>query len=191
MRATTLFLLHWRDLGRFAPSCWFALVYLLMPHHLTGKTTSIQLSPSRTTPHRASMPRCPPFRWRPRSVLLFTRPSHPPWNDMVFFFFFVSKLGLFCSSTPFVTGRPYTLIFNGSVTSSGAVGIALSAGRHPTLQTAFPGLRAITPPLKVTRCVWVSLSLCHILSFLSPLYAILFFFFFFLTLGRRAILSMS
>jgi len=50
-----------------------------------------------------------------------------------------------------VTGRPYTLIFNGSVTSSGAVGIAFSAGRRPTLKTAFPGLRAVTPPLKVTR----------------------------------------
>jgi hypothetical protein len=61
-----------------------------------------------------------------------------------------------------VTGRPYTLIFNGSVTSSGAVGIALSAGRRPTLQTSFPGLRAITPALKVTRCVYV--SLWHILS---------------------------
>jgi hypothetical protein len=66
---------------------------------------------------------------------------------------FVSKLGLFSSSTPFVTGRPHTLIFNGSVASSGAVGIALSAGRRPTLRTAFPGLCAITPPLKVTRCV--------------------------------------
>jgi hypothetical protein len=42
-------------------------------------------------------------------------------------------------------------MFNGSVTSSGAVGIALSAGRRPTLQTVFPGLHAITPPLKVTR----------------------------------------
>jgi len=50
-----------------------------------------------------------------------------------------------------VTGRPYTLIFNGSVASSGAVGIALSAGRRPTLQTKFPGLRAITPQLRVTR----------------------------------------
>jgi hypothetical protein len=63
---------------------------------------------------------------------------------------FVSKLGLFCSSTPFVTGRPYTLIHNGSVHSSGAVGIALSAGPRPALKTAYPGLRAITPPLKVT-----------------------------------------
>ncbi|KAH9165965.1 hypothetical protein EDB89DRAFT_2076313 [Lactarius sanguifluus] len=59
--------------------------------------------------------------------------------------------GLFASSTPFVTGRPYTLIFNDSVKSSGAVGLALSAGPRPVLQTAFPGLRAITAPLTVTQ----------------------------------------
>jgi len=62
-----------------------------------------------------------------------------------------TKLGLFASSTPFVTGRPYTLIFNGSVKSSGAVGLALSAGPRPVSQTSFPGLRAITAPLKVTQ----------------------------------------
>ena len=61
------------------------------------------------------------------------------------------KLTLLGSSTPFVTGKPYALIFNGSVTSSGAVGVALSAGRRPTLQTEFPSLRAITPPPRVTR----------------------------------------
>ncbi|KAH9956315.1 hypothetical protein BGW80DRAFT_1466469 [Lactifluus volemus] len=62
-----------------------------------------------------------------------------------------TKLGLFGSSTPFATGRPYILLYDGSVNSSGAVGIALSAGPRPTLQTTFHGLRAITEPLKVTR----------------------------------------
>ncbi|KAH9956222.1 hypothetical protein BGW80DRAFT_1389946, partial [Lactifluus volemus] len=42
------------------------------------------------------------------------------------------RLGLFGSSTPFVTRRPYTLLYNGSVNSSGAVGIALSAGPRLT-----------------------------------------------------------
>ncbi|KAF8257491.1 hypothetical protein EI94DRAFT_1817694 [Lactarius quietus] len=56
-----------------------------------------------------------------------------------------TKLGLFASSTPFVTGRPYTLIFNGSVKSSGAVGLALSAGPRPVSQTSFPDL-----PFKTT-----------------------------------------
>ena len=66
---------------------------------------------------------------------------------------YMPKLGLFASSTPFVTGRPYTLIFNGSVKSSGAVGLALSGGSLPVAETAFPGLRAITAPLKVTQYV--------------------------------------
>ena len=47
------------------------------------------------------------------------------------------KLGLFASSTPFVTGRPHTLIFNGSVKSSGAVGLTLSGGSRPVAETAF------------------------------------------------------
>ncbi|KAI0298130.1 hypothetical protein B0F90DRAFT_830891 [Multifurca ochricompacta] len=62
-----------------------------------------------------------------------------------------TKLGLFASSTPFVTGRPFTLIHNGSVKSSGAVGIALSAGPRPALRTTFPGLHAITKPMEVTQ----------------------------------------
>ena len=47
------------------------------------------------------------------------------------------------------------LNFNGSVASSGAVGIgiALSAGRRRALQLPFPGLLAITPPLRVTGFV--------------------------------------
>ena len=76
---------------------------------------------------------------------------------------YISKLGLIASSTPFVTGRPYTLLFNGSVKSSGAVGLALSGGPRPVSQTAFPGLRAITKPLKVTRCVTAVLP-SHFLS---------------------------
>ncbi|KAF8267691.1 hypothetical protein EI94DRAFT_1801326 [Lactarius quietus] len=55
---------------------------------------------------------------------------------------------LFASSTPFVTGRPYTLIFNCSVKSSGAVSLALSACPSPVPQTCFPLLRAISAPLK-------------------------------------------
>ncbi|KAF8258689.1 hypothetical protein EI94DRAFT_1707764 [Lactarius quietus] len=58
---------------------------------------------------------------------------------------------LFASSTLFVTGRPYTLIFNGSVKSSGVVGFALSAGPRLVPQTSFPGLLAISAPLKVTQ----------------------------------------
>ncbi|TFY73718.1 hypothetical protein EWM64_g10294 [Hericium alpestre] len=60
------------------------------------------------------------------------------------------KLGLVASSTPFVTGRPFTLFHNGSSYSSGAVGMALSSTARPSASTAFPGLRPITGDLTVT-----------------------------------------
>ncbi|KAF8267685.1 hypothetical protein EI94DRAFT_1829958 [Lactarius quietus] len=65
--------------------------------------------------------------------------------------FYPRDPSLFASSTPFVTGRLYTHIFNGSVKSSGAIGLTLSAGSCPVPRTAFPGLRTITAPLKVTQ----------------------------------------
>ena len=76
--------------------------------------------------------------WYPSSVLNLQTKSYKP------------MLGLFASSTPFVTGQPYTLIFNGSVKSStAAVSLALSSGSRSVAETTFPGLRAITAPLKV------------------------------------------
>ena len=60
------------------------------------------------------------------------------------------KQDLFASSTPFMTGRKYTLIFNGSVKFSGATGLAPSGGPRPISYMAIPGLRVITS-LKVIR----------------------------------------
>ncbi|KAF8267705.1 hypothetical protein EI94DRAFT_1279949 [Lactarius quietus] len=62
-----------------------------------------------------------------------------------------SLLGLLPSSTPFVTGRPTMLIFNGTVKSSSAVGLALSAGPRSVSQTSFPSLLAIPALLRVTQ----------------------------------------
>ncbi|KAI6123934.1 hypothetical protein EV401DRAFT_2069152 [Pisolithus croceorrhizus] len=59
------------------------------------------------------------------------------------------KLALLASSTPFLTGRPFTLFHNGRVHSSGAVGIAFPSST-PLLDLAFPPLVALTPPLPVT-----------------------------------------
>ena len=56
------------------------------------------------------------------------------------------KQDLFASSTPSMTGRIYTLIFNGSVKISGTIGLAPSGGPRPISLMAFPGLRAITSP---------------------------------------------
>jgi len=84
------------------------------------------------------------------TIITLTDNASQGLNDSLSSFPLATKLDLFGSSTPFATGSLYTLIFNGSVTSSGAVRIALSAGRRSTLQTKFPGLRAPTPPLRVT-----------------------------------------
>ncbi|KAI5988988.1 hypothetical protein EDD15DRAFT_2285654 [Pisolithus albus] len=56
---------------------------------------------------------------------------------------------LLASSTPFLTGRPFTLFHNGRVHSSGAVGVAFPSST-PLLDLAFPPLVALTPPLPVT-----------------------------------------
>jgi len=64
-----------------------------------------------------------------------------------------SKLGLIASSTPFVTGRPVTLFHNDRIYSDGAVGLALTKTTTPRakLKIGFPKLKALTPPLTVTR----------------------------------------
>lgn len=85
------------------------------------------------------------------TIITLTDNAPQGLNESLSYFPLANKLGLFCSSTPFVTGRPYTLLFNGSASSSGAVGLALSGGPRPALQRAYPGLRAITSPLEVTR----------------------------------------
>jgi small ligand-binding sensory domain FIST len=64
------------------------------------------------------------------------------------------KLGLIASSTPFITGRSVTLFQNDEIYSDGAVGLALtpaSSRSEPSLRSMFPGLKAITSPLRVTR----------------------------------------
>ncbi|THH19213.1 hypothetical protein EW146_g1907 [Bondarzewia mesenterica] len=62
-----------------------------------------------------------------------------------------TKLGLIATSTPFITGRPFTLMHNQAIYSSGAVGLALTSRVRPSVDTAFPGLRALTPSVRVTR----------------------------------------
>jgi hypothetical protein len=61
------------------------------------------------------------------------------------------KLGLIASSTPFITGRPFTLFSNNNVYSSGAVGIALTDDVSK-LHVGFPaGLKPFTSRLTITR----------------------------------------
>lgn len=63
-------------------------------------------------------------------------------------------MGMICSSTPFITGRPFTMFFNDRVYSDGAVGAAISGVSH-RFHVDFPAnLQPITPELIITRCVF-------------------------------------
>ncbi|GBE85252.1 hypothetical protein BKA93DRAFT_903767 [Sparassis latifolia] len=61
-----------------------------------------------------------------------------------------TKVGLIASSTPFVTGRPFTLFHGTSIYSSGAVGLYLASSARPRSYVEFPGLQKLTEPLTVT-----------------------------------------
>ncbi|KAI0078223.1 hypothetical protein K474DRAFT_1660659 [Panus rudis PR-1116 ss-1] len=61
-----------------------------------------------------------------------------------------TKLGFLATSTPFITGRPFTLFRNSAVYSSGAVGISLHAPEVPKVDIQLPALTALTPASKVT-----------------------------------------
>ncbi|KZT09087.1 uncharacterized protein LAESUDRAFT_712239 [Laetiporus sulphureus 93-53] len=62
-----------------------------------------------------------------------------------------TSIGMIGASTPFITGRPYTLFRGNSIYSSGAVGLCLSSPSPSRSHLAFPGLQALTPPMIVTE----------------------------------------
>ncbi|KAF8673966.1 FIST N domain [Rhizoctonia solani] len=62
-----------------------------------------------------------------------------------------SQLGLIGSSTPFITGRPFTLFEGTSVVSDGAVGVALFNHTTPSSDICFDGIYAVSEPMEVTQ----------------------------------------
>ncbi|KAG2131817.1 hypothetical protein DEU56DRAFT_813472 [Suillus clintonianus] len=61
------------------------------------------------------------------------------------------ELGFLAASTPFITGRPVTLFYDGEIYSDGAIGIALQPSMgHTSLTVEFPGLVDLTPDLRIT-----------------------------------------
>ncbi|KAI0677373.1 hypothetical protein C8Q78DRAFT_1002518 [Trametes maxima] len=87
---------------------------------------------------------------RTDSILYFSDNAHEGLTSSLSKFSSATKLGLIGSSTPFVTGRPYTLFHNDSIHSNGAVGICLSSPILPQTYATFPGLEPITRPMIVT-----------------------------------------
>ncbi|KDN48808.1 hypothetical protein RSAG8_02795, partial [Rhizoctonia solani AG-8 WAC10335] len=62
-----------------------------------------------------------------------------------------SQLGLIGSSTPFITGRPFTLFKGANIFSDGAVGIALLDQSSPNTTMSFDSIHAVSKPMEVTQ----------------------------------------
>lgn len=67
---------------------------------------------------------------------------------------FYPQLGVAASSTPFVTGRPHTLIYGDQVFSNGAVGIAIlrrsQSNQTQNLSIRYDRLETLGEPTEVT-----------------------------------------
>ncbi|KAG8806752.1 hypothetical protein FRC17_004828, partial [Serendipita sp. 399] len=61
-----------------------------------------------------------------------------------------AKLGLFASSTPFITGRPFTLFESESIHSDGAVGVAIVGPKPLEIESNFSSLMHIGDSLLIT-----------------------------------------
>ncbi|KAG8805880.1 hypothetical protein FRC19_007618 [Serendipita sp. 401] len=64
-----------------------------------------------------------------------------------------AKIGSIASSTPFITGRPFTIFESGSIYSDGAVGVAIAGTKASGIHPNFSSLRPIGIPLLTTRYV--------------------------------------
>ncbi|KAF8604551.1 hypothetical protein BDV93DRAFT_471477 [Ceratobasidium sp. AG-I] len=62
-----------------------------------------------------------------------------------------SQSGLIASSTPFVTGRPFTLFKGASIFSDGAVGLALFDHKAHKSNTTFKNIRPVSALMEVTQ----------------------------------------
>ncbi|KAI0638353.1 hypothetical protein C8Q77DRAFT_1090700 [Trametes polyzona] len=84
------------------------------------------------------------------TVLYFTDNAPEGLVSSISRFGSATKLGMVGTSTPFVTGSPYTLFHNDRIYSDGAVGLCLTSPRRPAPYSAYPALESITRPMIVT-----------------------------------------
>ncbi|KAG0318705.1 hypothetical protein BGZ99_005492 [Dissophora globulifera] len=78
-----------------------------------------------------------------------------------------SKTGLLASSTPFITGKPVTMYYDGKVVQDGVLGVSVvretiasssdrsedARNRRPTLTTLeYPSLAPLGPAMQITKC---------------------------------------
>ncbi|PKC73043.1 hypothetical protein RhiirA1_530731 [Rhizophagus irregularis] len=66
------------------------------------------------------------------------------------------KIGIIRTSTPFLTGQPFSLFHNNNIFSRGTIGVALTAESPNEFKNQFqiehPSLSTIGDPLKITSC---------------------------------------
>ncbi|KAF9982976.1 hypothetical protein BGZ75_005556 [Mortierella antarctica] len=71
-----------------------------------------------------------------------------------------SKVGLMASSTPFITGRPVTMFYDGKLVQDGVLGVSLvkKAGRYKEIKgesrtlVEYPSMAPLGPAMQITRC---------------------------------------
>ncbi|CAL1713447.1 unnamed protein product [Somion occarium] len=84
------------------------------------------------------------------AVVYFSDNSHEGITESLRSFHNASAVGMIATSTPFVTGRPFTLFHNKDIHSSGAVGMCINGFTPPRHNVVFPALKAITRACMVT-----------------------------------------
>ncbi|KAF9950367.1 hypothetical protein BGZ72_007970 [Mortierella alpina] len=71
-----------------------------------------------------------------------------------------SKVGLMASSTPFITGRPVTMFYDGKLVQDGVLGVSLvkKARNHKEIEEGtrtlveYPSMAPLGPAMQITRC---------------------------------------
>ncbi|KAF9200285.1 hypothetical protein BGZ49_009496 [Haplosporangium sp. Z 27] len=69
-----------------------------------------------------------------------------------------SKIGLIASSTPFITGRPVTMFYDGKIVQDGVLGVSVvreikdSKNAESRTSIEYPTLASLGPAMQITRC---------------------------------------
>ncbi|KAG0296941.1 hypothetical protein BGZ96_008130 [Linnemannia gamsii] len=66
-----------------------------------------------------------------------------------------SKIGLMASSTPFITGRPVTMFYDGQLVQDGVLGVSIlkrPAPKQVTTTVTYPSMSPLGPAMQITRC---------------------------------------
>ncbi|KAG0278135.1 hypothetical protein BGZ95_004632 [Linnemannia exigua] len=66
-----------------------------------------------------------------------------------------SKVGLMASSTPFITGRPVTMFYDGQLVQDGVLGVSILTTKKDEKEATtvtYPSMSPLGPAMQITRC---------------------------------------